>query len=458
MKKLANLLFCCLIFSQMNGQQALNMTQLSNWDDETLPIASPGNLNLQYSGCWGLAVNGSEIAVLGGARHVLFFDITDPVTPKLIGKFEGASTTIWREFKSYKNRVYAVSDNTAEGLQIFDLTNAPDTIVRSYWSNQYFNSAHTITLDTTSGRIYLNGTNVASQGLLILDVSQNPDLPTVLASVSVPGGYIHDSFVRHDTIYASSGFEGFFVLDCTDPQNPQLLAEISTGGYNHNSWSSADGRYMYYTEEIPKGRPWRIVDLQNLAGGEIEVVGSVLDGLMPGGDSLAIPHNIYIKDTLLFNSQYEDGLLVYSIADPVNPVLVGYYDTHPQNTFYNGYYGNWGSYPWLPSGNIIAGDMQNGLYLLRLQQSSATDNPESALRFSVGPNPATDRLRLQWQETPGRWHWELYDLNGRMLRHGAPTNELETTILIGQLPAGTYGLQVVTETGARSTVRVVKGH
>lgn len=456
MKKLATLLFCCFAFIQMNAQAALNMTQLSHWDDDTLPIASPGSLNLQYSGCWALAVNNHEIAVLGGARHVLFFDITDPVEPKLIGKFAGTSNTIWREFKSYRNRIYGVSDNTSEGLMIFDLNNAPDTIVRTYWSNQYFNSAHTITLDTTSGRIYLNGTNVASQGLLILDISQNPDVPTLLASVSVPGGYIHDSFVRHDTIYASSGFEGLFVLDCTNPQSPQLLASASTGGYNHNSWSSADGRYLYYTEEIPKGRPWRIVDLQNLATGEIEIVGSVLEGLLPGGDTLAIPHNIYIKDSLLFNSQYEDGLLVYNIADPVNPVLVGYYDTHPQNTFYNGYYGNWGSYPWLPSGNIVAGDMQNGLYVLRLQQSSATQTPMMAGQFTVGPNPATDHIRLQWQESPGLWHWELYDLNGRLLRHSAPTNDMETTIQLGKLPAGAYGLQVVKETGARSAVVVIR--
>lgn len=175
MKNFTFSLLCCLFFTQMKAQDALRITQLAHWDDESLPVASPGGLNLQYSGCWGLPVNGSEIAVLGGARHVLFFDVTDATAPQLIGKFEGTSTTVWREFKSYKNRIYAVSDNTAEGLQIFDLTNAPDTIVRTYWSNEFFNSAHTITLDTTSGRIYLNGTNVASQGLLILDVSQNPD-------------------------------------------------------------------------------------------------------------------------------------------------------------------------------------------------------------------------------------------------------------------------------------------
>ena len=207
------LAFLSLALGQLRSQDSLNMIRLAHWDDESLPVASPGNLNLQYSGCWGMAVNGHEYAVLGGAAHVLIFDITTPETPELVGKFAGTATTVWREFKSYKNRLYAVSDNTTEGLMIFDFSNAPDTIVRSYWSNEFFNKSHTITLDTVSGRIYLNGTDVANQGLLVLDVSQNPDEPQLLASVTVDGGYIHDSYVRGDTIYASSGYEGYYIIN-----------------------------------------------------------------------------------------------------------------------------------------------------------------------------------------------------------------------------------------------------
>ena len=105
-------------FSQTNT----NMTKLAHWDDNSLPVASPGGLDLQYSGCWGITVKGREYAVLGGAFHVLFFDITKPDQPKMVGKFEGKKNTIWREFKSYSNRIYAVSDGTDEGLMIFDMS------------------------------------------------------------------------------------------------------------------------------------------------------------------------------------------------------------------------------------------------------------------------------------------------------------------------------------------------
>lgn len=448
-----------LLFSGFcaGAQESLNMTLLGHWDDDNLPVASPGNLNLQYSGCWAMAINGSEIAVLGGARHVLFFDITNPAQPELIGKFEGTSTTVWREMKSYKNRIYAVSDNTTEGLRIFDLSQAPDTIIQTYWSNAIFNNSHTITLDTVSGRIYLNGSNLGTVG--ILDVSQNPDAPQLLNAPFLPGNYIHDSYVRNDTLYASSGFEGYFVHDLTDPLNPLTLANISTQGYNHNSWVSSDGRYAYYTEEIPAGKPIRIVDLQGLSATmpEIEVVGGFLDALTPNpNNQMPIAHNVYIKDTLLFDSQYEDGLVVYSIADPLNPVLIGFYDTHPQNVDeYKGYYGNWGNYPWLPSGTIVTGDMQNGLFLLQLNTSVSTKQPAQTLDVLVAPNPATDVLRLQVPNAQGHWSYQLYNSAGVTVRQGHHQGNNTLEIARQNLGAGFYFIHISDEKGNQTTQKVV---
>lgn len=417
MKKLLLLLTLLACCRALSAQGALNMSLLARWDDDSLPIASPNNLRLQYSGCWAMALNGREYAILGGARHVLVFDITDPGAPALIGKFAGNQTTVWREFKSYQGRFYAVSDATSEGMMILDMRQAPDTIIQSYFSNALFNSSHTITLDTTSGRIYLNGTNAMNQGLLILDVKTNPDTPALLSAVNLAaigaGGYVHDSYVQRDTVYASCGFLGLFAVDCTDPLNCKPLGQTEAGGYNHNSWASADGRYLYYTEEIPDGRPIQIVAIDDLAEGLVGR-GSFLDNLLEPGAAVpkAIPHNVYIQGNLLFNSQYEDGLLVYDIADPLNPVLVAYYDTHPQNTVYNGYYGNWGNYPWLPSGTIVAGDMQNGLYLLRLDPEVGTGAPAPGPDVSVFPNPArgTVHVRIAPESLPARM--EVFDTRG----------------------------------------------
>lgn len=428
------------------GQAQSNHTfsLLGHWDDETLPIAAPDWLSLQYSGCWGITVDGREYAVLGGAEHVLFFDVTEPTTPQLVGKFKGTANTVWREFKSYKNRVYAVSDGTTEGLMIFDLSHAQDSIVRTYWSNSLFDAAHTITLDTTSGRIYLNGGS-ATMGIIVLDVSQNPDLPTFITHAAFQGGGLHDSYVRNDTIYASSGNAGYFIYDMKDPLNPVLLAQISTGGYNHNSWLNKEGTYAYYTEEVPDGRPIQIVDLQNLALGEIESAGSFLDKFTAaGGNHTAIPHNIYIRDNILFNSQYEDGLLAYDISIPTQPVLLAQYDTHPQNIQYNQYRGNWGNYPWLPSGNIIAGDMQNGLFMLKLNDNTVrTSTPAQALDVQISPNPAHETLNIKWVNPKAEtWSWSMLNASGQQVAVGQQETTDETTVKLGALPKGFYWVEI----------------
>jgi choice-of-anchor B domain-containing protein len=432
------------------AQDSLNMTRLARWDDDALPTVS--SINLQYSGCWGLAVNGHEYAVIGGAAHILFFDVTEPTQPELIGKYPRPSATLWREFKSYKNRIYAVSDQTSEGLTIFDMTNAPDTIAVTYSSNEFFTNAHTIALDTASGRVYLNGTSVAE--LVVLDVSQNPDQPTLLSAKFLAGGYIHDSYVRGDTVYASSGFSGYYIYDFTDPQNPDTLAAISTGGYNHNSWVNVEGTHAYYTEEIPAGRPVQIVDLQNLANNELSIAGAFLDSFLFPGAGQPIPHNVFIKDNLLFNSQYEDGVVVYDISDPVNPVLAGRYDTHPQNQKYNGYFGCWGNYPWLPSGTIIASDMQNGLQLLKLNYQVNT-HASNDLEAAVFPNPASESLTIRLPDGVSGWSFKLLSPTGQLLQSGKVKGNSQQILSLKNYYTGLYFLEIQTDEGKKAVRKVV---
>jgi choice-of-anchor B domain-containing protein len=444
------LLFCLATITAHAQSGNFNVQMLYQWDDDQLPVASPGNLNLQYSSCWGMAVNGHEYAVLGGAGHILIFDITDPQNSFLRAKYPRPNNTIWREFKSYKNRLYAVTDGVPEGLTIYDFSNAPDTIVQTYSSTEFFERSHTITLDTVSGNIYINGGS-SGGGMIVLNVKDNPDQPTFVAQVAeLPGGGLHDSYVRNDTLYCSSGYGGYNILDFkTNPAEPKFIASISTQGYNHNSWLTTDGRYAYYTEEIPKGRPIQIVDLQEMTTiGQIELVGGgFLDNMVPGGTE-AIPHNIYIRDNLLFNSQYEDGLLVYDISNPTMPALKARFDTHPQNSVYNGYFGNWGNYPWLPSGNIVAGDMQNGLYILKVDAATNTGEvSEKIPNIVVSPNPAVGFATISCPDFTQSWHYELLNGMGQRVLAATGLTGQYAQMQLKSLPAGLYTVVVQQENG-----------
>lgn len=451
------ILFFFLLLTSFCAEAQTQMKFYATWDDPTLPTASPGNLNVRYSGCWGMAVNGREYAILGGAAHILIFDVTDPSNTFLRKKYARPDTTVWREFKSYKNRLYAVSDGVDEGLTIYDFSQAPDTIIETYSSTALFNRAHTITLDSVSGHIYLNGGS-SGNGMTILSVAQNPDLPQLITKIpALTGGYLHDSYVRNDTLFASSGYNGFYVYDFkTDILNPKVIASVSTGGYNHNSWTDISGRYAYYTEEIPRGRPIQVVDMTQLTTtGEIELLGNgFLDNLVVGGTE-AIPHNVYVKDNLLYNSQYEDGLLVYDITEPTMPVLKYVYDTHPQNTIYNGYRGNWGSYPWLPSGTIIAGDMQNGLFVLGLEGASSTQTPNALDGVRIAPNPATDEVLITCPEHIGNWQYDIYSITGQNVRSSLSLNTTPVRVPLQGIVSGLYFVTVRVENGTQVTQKLM---
>jgi len=82
-------------------------------------------------------------------------------------------------------------------------------------------------------------------------------------------------------------------------------------------------------------------------------------------NEFSIAHNLMIKDDLVYISYYQDGLQVFDISNPVNPIQVAYYDTYmPENT--GGYAGAWGIYAFLPSGNILISDVQSGLFVLEM--------------------------------------------------------------------------------------------
>ena len=106
MKKI--LLLLCILFTLSNSQaqDALNATLLGSWDADTLPTHSFGTFN----DIWGYAANGREYALMGSAAYIHIFDVTDPTKIVFIDQIAGGDTTIWRDIKTYNDRLYAVSD------------------------------------------------------------------------------------------------------------------------------------------------------------------------------------------------------------------------------------------------------------------------------------------------------------------------------------------------------------
>lgn len=423
------------------AQVSQNVDLLGHWHNDTLPHQG----DRYYSDCWGFEKDGSEYAVMGSLAYVHFFEIADytgDVTE--IARFAGGSNTGWREFKTYADRLYAISDVGTEGLMIFDLSQLPDTIIKTYHATAYFQRAHMLFIDEAAGRLYITGSNTRTNGLIVLDISSNLDQPVLLASVDLPpGNYVHDVFVRDGIAYCSHGNNGLYVWDFKDPSQPILLASQVFNGYNHSSWMNKEGNLLVNAEEVPRGLPLLLLDISGAAAGQIETLNAFRYPLLAPGSADVTYHNPYILGDYVIVSAYEDGVQVFDIRDPSLPVHYGWYDTYPDNSTYTAYKGCWGVYPFLPSGRWIASDMQRGLFILQPHFLDSNEIRKETLR--IWPNPATDLITVFLSTDQfAYYNYILFNAAGQVFRRGTlcAYGDSEQTLDISDIPPGLYGIRI----------------
>ncbi len=416
------------------SQVSMNMNLLGFYD----PAPPPGQSNQTYNDCWGYhdPSTGKEYAILGGWNpgKVIFVDVTNPANPTLVTEFSNGSVPglnmsnpAWRDFKTYNGYCYAVSDFGAEGMLIFDMNTLPGSVTFVTQTSAFFTRAHNIFIDTNSGRLYVAGSDTQAQGLIVLDLTADPENPTLLSSKNLTGqgggGYVHDLYVRNDTAYCSHGTSGYYIWDYrfpTDVHCPQAIGSYQISGYNHSSWLTNNGDYAFVAEEVPTGLPLAVLDISDMLNISLETTFN--DPLNAPLNNT--PHNPFVLDSLLIVSYYEDGVQIFDISNPVAPQLVGYYDTYPDNgSTYTGYEGCWGVYPYLPSGNIIASDIDYGLRMLEYDPAIL---PVELIAFNA-EKISNDRIEIIWTTATEKAlsHFEVErsgdDLNFKTIANLSPS-------------------------------------
>ncbi len=422
MKKLITVaLGLCLILNIADAQQQLNMSLLSNWDDPAIPAAFYG----PYNDCWGYVDSaGREYAIIGSSEGAYFFDVTDGSNPVMVSfqpSKDQSTLAIHRDYKTYQHYCYAVADEGQNSLQIFDLQYLPDSVVKVYDSNVLCKRAHNIFIE--GDKLYL-ASNAVGNTFRAMDVLSlaNPVSPTFISTLSNPNfSHVHDVFVKNDTAYCSVGYEGLYVYSYVNAASPQLLMSLTSypeQGYNHSSWLSPDGIHIVMADEN-HGSGLKLVDISDFSNPVIKSVfrSNMLNISPPNGPNGSIPHNEFIRDNFLFVSYYHEGVQVFDISDPSNPVQFAWYDTYTGHTDYNSYIGCWGVYPFLPSGKIIASDMYNGLFILDGSVILGSNSPGSPMgSLSAFPNPFRNELQISIPSIEhGDVKVQLTDLSGRVI-------------------------------------------
>tara|TARA_B100001029_G_C14753465_1_gene282065 strand:- start:96 stop:599 length:504 start_codon:yes stop_codon:yes gene_type:complete len=122
-------------------------------------------------------------------------------------------------------------------------------------------------------------------------------------------------------------------------------------------------------------------------------------------------HNGIIKGDYLYVAYYHDGLRVFDISNPSNPIQINYYDTYLPSDHIS-YRGAWGVYPYLNSGNILVSDMQTGLYVLKCHNTQTSIFEHNFKDILIYPNPSSNYFYVNKNDAQSL---TLYNLLGEVI-------------------------------------------
>lgn len=360
------------------------------------------------SDIWGYVDlnNNREYAVMGLVSGTTLIDVTDAANPAEVGTVSGVNST-WRDVKvyqyfdqtsdSYKAYAYVTTEGQG-GLQVIDLSDAPNSI-QLVNTIDVFQTAHNIYLgniDYTNGTaldgheayLYIAGSNLGNGSYRVFDLvdPENPALITTPEST----GYVHDAtnLIIDDSrtdqcangqnpceLFIDFNENTVDIWDTTDKSSPTKISSTPYNGasYTHSGWYSKDKNYIFVQDELDErnlGVNTRlyVMDISDLTSPQ--VVGQY------EGQTRAIDHNGFTLGDKYYMSNYKRGLTILDVANPTTPKEIGFFDTYPIPEANDPQFdGAWGTYPYLPSGNILVSDISNGLFLLKDNSQIGDEGP-----------------------------------------------------------------------------------
>lgn len=394
------ILFTIILLFSVQTHSQVNVELLNHYN----PHPSDG-----YNDIWGYVDgSGNEYALLGVQTGTSIIDLSNPSNPQEV-EFIPGPVSVWRDIKVHEHYAYIVTEQTGtgQGLQIIDLSDLPNSATLVNTIDTYFARAHNIYID--NGYAFVIGTD-GGGGMHILDLS-DPVNPVETAYYS-GSNYIHDVYVWNDTVVACAE-DSYDLVDITDKNNPFLISSSGSatppGIYAHSGWMTEDKRYFYATEEFNQV-DLTVWDLQDRNTWDLVLP----SWQMPSNSTI---HNLFIKGSYAHISYYSEGYVVLDISDPVNPYLIGHYDTESA----------WGCYPFLPSGITLISDIITGLYVLQFSAGNVppsinhtpvddilNNDPITIMATIIDNSSVTDanlHYRTTFQGVTGDWTL-VNDLNG----------------------------------------------
>ncbi len=371
---------------------------------------------------WGFvdADDNREYAIFGHRNGTAIYDVTTPATPVLVGNIPG-NTSLWREVKALQipqaggpHRAYAYVTTEAPngGLQIIDLSNLPASVSLANTLSE-FSTSHTLYVSNINyatnvalpGRqpfLYIAGSNIAGGAYRIYDLT-NPVVPRLVTPSPTGAGYMHDSasmlITDNRTTQCANAHNPCEVLvdfnvtsvdlwDVTDKAAPVRLSTTTypSATYVHSGWPTEDQRYIVVHDELDELQRSLNTQIYTLDVGDLRTPSLVTSYT---GGTTTTDHNGYTVGNRYYVSHYKRGLVIFDLTNPRALAEVGSFDTYlspSANTA--GTDGAWGVYPFLPSGTLLVSDIENGMFLLRKNETLPPPPPPPPASNPQPPRPS----------------------------------------------------------------------
>ena len=193
------------------------------------------------------------------------------------------------------------------------------------------------------------------------------------------------------------------IADISDKNNLKIISNYQTDNsgarYIHQGWLSEDHRYFYVNDELNERNG--IDTYQNTFIFDVTDLDNPKVAGFYNSNLRTIDHNNYVVDTLMFQSNYSTGLRVLSIADPINPREIAFFDTYPSGNKVS-FVGSWSNYPYFASKTIVVSSIEEGLYVLKINEGedlsidSSYPVPSTFTLEQNYPNPFNPKTNISY--------------------------------------------------------------
>ncbi len=236
-------------------------------------------------------------AFLAGYGGFFIIDISDPVSPELVGSYETSVTDV------YVSGNYAYLTEDWEGLHILDISDVANPFLTSTYEMNGYVYNNFVIQDYAYVCDWI-------QDYEIVDIS-DPYNPLPSGGYGTPG-HAYDYFITRNYAYIADGGGGLHIIDISDPSNPSFV------GGNVVLWNATG---IWVEDDIAcisaNDYGLRIVDVSNPQEPE----------QLANYSTISYAYDVAIIENRAFVVEAGIGIEVVDISNPTEPLFVEVYDT-----------------------------------------------------------------------------------------------------------------------------------